>query len=161
MGHGALTLDVMPLDSQVLGFSNRWYSDALRTAGDLQLPGGLVIRAINAPYFLGTKLEAFHGRGKRDYLASHDLEDFIIVVDGRSSLIAEVENASSELKMYIADSVRTLPKESRFLDAPPATCAPTQPAKPGSGNCFRSSADWRTFARLPVHGLAAVRDKRS
>ena len=23
--HGALTLDVMPLDSQVLGFSNRWY----------------------------------------------------------------------------------------------------------------------------------------
>jgi hypothetical protein len=36
--HGALTLDVMPLDSQVLGFSNRWYPDALRTAGNVQLP---------------------------------------------------------------------------------------------------------------------------
>ncbi|HEY2471515.1 MAG TPA: hypothetical protein VGI45_27245 [Terracidiphilus sp.] len=32
--HGALTLDVMPLDSRVLGFSNRWYPDALRTAGN-------------------------------------------------------------------------------------------------------------------------------
>ena len=31
--HGALTLDVMPLDPQVLGFSNRWYPNALRTAG--------------------------------------------------------------------------------------------------------------------------------
>ena len=122
--HGALTLDVMPLDSQVLGFSNRWYPDALRTAGDVQLPGGLVIRAINAPYFLGTKLEAFHGRGKRDYLASHDLEDFIAVVDGRSSLIAEVENASSELKMYIADSVRLLLREPRFLDALPGYLLP-------------------------------------
>ena len=35
--HGALTLDVMPLDSQVLGFSNRWYPDALHTAGNVQL----------------------------------------------------------------------------------------------------------------------------
>jgi len=34
---GALTLDVTPLDSQVLGFSNRWYPDALRTAGNVQL----------------------------------------------------------------------------------------------------------------------------
>lgn len=109
----------MPLDSQVLGFSNRWYPDALRTAGRVQLPGGLAIRAINAPYFLGTKLEAFHGRGKRDYLASHDLEDFIAAVDGRSSLMTEVEGASSELKMYIADSIRALLKEPRFLDALP------------------------------------------
>jgi hypothetical protein len=48
---GSLTLDVMPLDAQVLGFSNRWYPDALRTAGSVRLPSGLVLRAINAPYF--------------------------------------------------------------------------------------------------------------
>jgi hypothetical protein len=28
--HGALTLDVMPLDPQVLGFSNRWYPESTR-----------------------------------------------------------------------------------------------------------------------------------
>jgi hypothetical protein len=124
--HGALTLDVMPLDSQVLGFSNRWYPDVLRTAGNVRLPGGLLIRTINAPYFLGTKLEAFKGRGKRDYLASHDLEDFMAVVDGRQSLIAEVKGASSELKMYIADSVRLLLNESRFLDALPGYLLPDE-----------------------------------
>jgi predicted nucleotidyltransferase len=84
----------MPLDSRVLGFSNRWYPDALRAAGNVQLRGGLAIRAINAPYFLGTKLEHFADRGKRDYLASHDLEDFIAVVDSRSALMTEIESAS-------------------------------------------------------------------
>ena len=107
-----------------LGFRTVRYPDALGTAGNVQLPGGLVIRAINAPFFLGTKLEAFHGRGKRDYLASHDLEDFIAVVDGRSSLIPEVETASSALKIYIADAVRTLLGESRFLDALPGYLLP-------------------------------------
>jgi hypothetical protein len=122
--HGALTLDVMPLDSKVLGFSNRWYPDALHTAGNVQLRSGLIIRAINAPYFLGTKLEAFNGRGKRDYLASHDLEDFIAVVDGRSSLMPEVEMTSPALKIYIADAVQTLLAESRFLDAFPGYLLP-------------------------------------
>ena len=124
--HGALTLDVMPLDSQVLGFSNRWYPDALHTAGNVRLPGGLLIRAINAPYFLGTKLEAFKGRGKQDYLASHDLEDFMAVVDGRQSLIAEVKGASAKLKIYIADAVRLLLNEPRFLDALPGYLLPDE-----------------------------------
>jgi hypothetical protein len=59
--HGSLTLDVMPLNAQVLGFSNRWYPDALRTAGSVRLPNRVVIRAINGPYFPGTKPEPFAG----------------------------------------------------------------------------------------------------
>jgi hypothetical protein len=80
--YGDLVLDVMPLDAKILGFSNRWYADALRTSADVSLPGGLIIRAITAPYFLGTKFEAFRGRGLGDYFASHDLEDFVAVIDG-------------------------------------------------------------------------------
>jgi len=33
-------------------------------------------------YFLATKFAAFDGRGKGDYMASHDLEDIVAVVDG-------------------------------------------------------------------------------
>jgi predicted nucleotidyltransferase len=79
--HGELVLDVMPLDASILGFSNRWYADALRTAVEVELPSGLRLKAITAPYFLGTKIEAFRGRGHDDYFASHDLEDFITVID--------------------------------------------------------------------------------
>ena len=141
--HGALTLDVMPLDSQVLGFSNRWYPDALQTAGNVRLPGGLVIRAINAPYFLGTKLQAFKGRGKRDYLASHDLEDFMAVVDGRQSLIPEVKGASSELKMYVADSVRLLLNEPRFLDALPGYLLPDEASQSRIGQLLAKLRELR------------------
>ncbi len=96
--HTGLLLDVMPLDAKILGFSNRWYSDALRTAAENILPSGLLLRVVTAPYFLGTKIEAFHGRGAEDYFASHDLEDLIAVVDGRASLIDEVSTASPELR---------------------------------------------------------------
>jgi hypothetical protein len=78
--HGGLILDVMPLDPKILGFSNRWYSEALRAAEEVRLPAGSTIRAITASYFLGTKLEAFRGRGRDDYFSSHDLEDFMAVV---------------------------------------------------------------------------------
>jgi hypothetical protein len=52
------------------------------------------------------------------------MEDFIAVVDGRSSLIPEVDMTSPSLKIYIADAVRTLLGELRFLDALPGYLLP-------------------------------------
>jgi hypothetical protein len=117
--HGELVLDVMPLDAAILGFSNRWYADALRTATEVELPGGVKLKAITAPYFLGTKIEAFRGRGHADYFGSHDLEDFILVVDGRPSLLQELQDSSPELRAFLAEAVRRLLSASRFLDALP------------------------------------------
>jgi len=117
--HGELVLDVMPLDASILGFSNRWYADALRTAVEVELPSGLRLKSITAPYFLGTKIEAFRGRGHEDYFASHDLEDFITVIDGRPSLLQEVLDSSPELRTFLAEAVRGLLESWRFLDALP------------------------------------------
>jgi hypothetical protein len=117
--HGELVLDVMPLDASILGFSNRWYPDALQSAVEVTLLGGSRLRAITAPYFLATKLEAFRGRGNGDYFASHDLEDFISVIDGRPSLLEEVRASSPELRAFLAEAVRGLLAASRFHDALP------------------------------------------
>jgi hypothetical protein len=116
---GDLLLDVMPLDASILGFSSRWYADALHSSAAVVLSGGTTIRAITAPYFLATKIEAFLGRGEGDYFASHDLEDFIAVIDGRSTLLAEVQQASPELRAFLGSSVRSLLTASRFQDALP------------------------------------------
>lgn len=69
-----LKLDAMPADPTVLGFSNKWYRTSLEAAEPMVLEEGEAIRLISAPCFLGTKLEAFYGRGQGDYLAA-DLED--------------------------------------------------------------------------------------
>lgn len=99
--HG-VALDLMPSQPGILGFHNRWYPMAIETAARFNLPSGMAIRLITAPVFVATKFEAFHGRGNNDYLASHDLEDIITVVDGRPELTQEIEQVDSGLRRYIA-----------------------------------------------------------
>lgn len=124
--HGGLTLDVMPLDPSILGFSNRWYPDALMNAAEVRLPPDLVVRAVTAPYFVATKMEAFRGRGKDDYFASHDLEDLVTVIDGRAELAGEVETALPALRDFIGEAMRRLSGEPRFLDALPGYLLPDE-----------------------------------
>jgi hypothetical protein len=82
------------------------------------------IRVVSSPYFCATKLEAFHGRGKGDYAASHDLEDFIAVVDGREELAEEINSAEADVRSYVAMEVSTLLKTPEFLDALPGYLMP-------------------------------------
>lgn len=117
--HGDLILDVLPLREEVLGYTNRWYQGALDTAASFELRSGKTIQIITAPYFLGTKMEAFRGRGQRDFLASRDLEDFMAVIDGRSAIAQEVAQSPSVLSGYLAEAARSLLLESHFLDVLP------------------------------------------
>lgn len=72
--HGVL-VDIMPTDEKILGFSNKWYKDALQHPDNITINKKSNIKIISAPFFIGTKLEAFKHRGKNDFLSSHDLED--------------------------------------------------------------------------------------
>jgi predicted nucleotidyltransferase len=117
--NGSLTLDVLPLSEEVFGFTNIWYGPALRHPTALILSSGQSIRIISAPFFLGTKMEAFRGRGKRDFQASHDLEDFVAVIEGRETLFAEIAASPMNLRAYLAESAKSLLAESLFLDALP------------------------------------------
>jgi hypothetical protein len=117
--NSGLTLDVLPLDKKVLGYTNIWFKGALKTAHPVELAGNATIRVITAPYFLGTKMEAFRGRGARDFYASHDLEDFIAVLDGRDAIMNELAAAPPDLRKYLAEAATSLLREERFLDALP------------------------------------------
>ena len=117
--NGDLMLDVMSTQKGALGFSNRWYEGAIQTATPASLPSGKVIRLITAPFFLGTKMEAFYDRGENDYYMSHDLEDFIAVIDGREQLLEELAEASADLREYLGEATGKLLGNERFLEALP------------------------------------------
>lgn len=117
--NGALIVDVLALNEEVLGFTNIWYESALRHATPYILPSGSPIRVITAPFFLGTKMEAFRGRGKMDFQASHDLEDFVAVIEGRDALLGEIAESPQELRGYLAEAAGTLLAERRFVDVLP------------------------------------------
>jgi hypothetical protein len=119
---GDLLLDLMPTDSSILGFSNRWYRPALENARETRI-GDREIRVIAAPYFLATKLEAFRGRGRNDF-SSHDLEDVVTVIDGRPELADEVHRAPADLKKYLGDEFAALLLKRDFLEALPGHLLP-------------------------------------
>ena len=110
-------VDVMPTDPALLGFSNRWYPEAIHHSIPWKLENGLQIRLVSSPYFLATKLEAFLGRGCGDFLGSHDLEDLIAVMDGREELLGEIHEASADLRSYLAETLGLLLKNQEFLYA--------------------------------------------
>lgn len=114
-----VVFDVMPTDEAILGFGNRWYEDAIETAGGYTLPSGRSIRFATAPYFLATKLEAFHGRGEGDYLASEDMEDIVSVLDGRPELVDEIATADTSVRRYLADQMAHLLASEDFRQALP------------------------------------------
>ena len=110
-------LDVMPTDPRILGFGNKWYAPAAEKAGKVKLSSGQSIRLVSAPYFLITKLEAFDGRGGGDYLASHDMEDIIAVLDGRPAITNEVMQAEPELAKELSARFQGLLQDSRFVES--------------------------------------------
>jgi len=118
-----LTIDVMPTDERILGFSNPWYSPALATAQRVDV-AGLRVRLVTAVYFLATKLVAFRARGNDDYRGSHDLEDVITVIDGRLEIVAESQNAASDVQSYIGSEVSRLLGTRAFVDALPGFLLP-------------------------------------
>jgi hypothetical protein len=126
--------DVMPTSPDILGFSNRWYPSTITHAIECELEPGLSIRIATAPHFIAMKLEAFAGRGKGDYMSSHDLEDIIALVDARATLVDEIDRSVEELRSYLASKFASLLEENEFVDAVPGHLA----------------GDSATQARLPL-----------
>ena len=119
-------VDVMPTDENILGFSNRWYLPAIKNSVTIELEPNLEIQIVTAPYFIGTKLEAFFGRGKGDYLTSHDMEDIINFINGRVEILEDIENSESGLKTFIIKSLQGFLEDKLFLEALPGHLLPDQ-----------------------------------
>ena len=113
--HGDLVLDVMPTDASILGFSNQWQAEAVPHAIRRRLPSDAEIEAVSPPFLVATKLEAFAGRGRDDYVGSRDFADVISLLDGRSELVQEVEAGPVALRAYLASEFKRHQAHPRFL----------------------------------------------
>lgn len=83
------------------------------------------LRLISPVAFLATKHVAFSDRGDGDYYGSHDLEDFITVIDGRDNIVAEVDHAAPPpLRSYVIESARRLLAAPLFNEALPGHLPP-------------------------------------
>ena len=111
---GELKVDFMPDDADILGFSNRWYAKGIETAVRHPLTDGLKIKRLTPELFMSTKLEAYLGRGEDDLLMSRDMEDILLVVDGREELVREVQSAEDDIRHFVSEQFRVLQQHFDF-----------------------------------------------
>lgn len=114
-----IKVDIMPTQEEILGFSSRWYLPAIKNADQLQLENELTIKLVSPPYFLATKIDAFNGRGGGDYMASHDMEDIITILDGRPEIVSEIRGSSDDLKDFLSRTFRSLLANDEFRESIP------------------------------------------
>ncbi len=117
-------VDIMPTDEKILGFSNRWYPEAIRNAEVVSIDEDLKIRLVAAPFFLATKIEAFAGRGGGDFLSSHDIEDMISIINGRKQLVDEVEQSPPDLRNFLSETFQSFLADDAFLESVPGHLLP-------------------------------------
>lgn len=94
-------VDIMPDDAKIMGFTNRWYHEALLFKETRKLSNGISIYIFSLPYYVATKLEAAKKRGGDDWRFSHDFEDIVYILNYCPDFLVSAREASSELKLYL------------------------------------------------------------
>ena len=86
-----IIVDIMPSNTDVLGFSNRWYNDGMANKTTTQLPNGTKIFIFPVEYYVATKFKALNNRGGTDIRGSHDWEDIVYVMTNCPELSVKIE----------------------------------------------------------------------
>jgi hypothetical protein len=103
-----ITVDVMPTDENVLGFSNQWYKEGFENIIPCMIDEYTKVNIFTAAYFIASKLEAFKGRGKNDGRTSHDFEDIVFVLDNRKQIWDEMSGSTPELYQYLKNEWQSI-----------------------------------------------------
>jgi predicted nucleotidyltransferase len=107
-----ILVDVMPSNESVLTWKKGWFEQALKHAQDIEVRRGRSLRIVTAPFFLATKFDAFEDRGRKDPIMSPDLEDIVLIVDGRPEIVDEVAAAPADLRKFLHDHCKPLVEDS-------------------------------------------------
>lgn len=103
-----IKVDVMPTDSAVLGFSNRWYEEGIENKITKSLPDKTEVFVFPPEYYLAAKFEAHKGRGGNDLRQSHDFEDIIYILDNCPGILDNINNSNTKVRIYLKEECQNL-----------------------------------------------------
>jgi predicted nucleotidyltransferase len=110
----SIILDVMPLDADVLGFTNKWYADGFKNAERITIANH-EIQIFSTAFLIAAKLEAFKGRGEGNFRESHDIEDIVTIIDGRRTIAVDLANSPEPVRTELRKEFSGLLANSRFI----------------------------------------------
>ncbi|OLY91803.1 Nucleotidyl transferase AbiEii toxin, Type IV TA system [Cnuella takakiae] len=109
-----ITVDIMPTDPAVIGFSNRWYGEGFEQAVLYPITERESIYIFPLEYLIATKLEAFLSRGNMDFLFSHDFEDLVYLLEHARGLEEKLKDTTGGMKAYMKATLKVLSSHSDF-----------------------------------------------
>ena len=111
-----IKVDVMPTDSNILGFSNPWYEEGMEIKIQKMLPNGTNIFVFPPEYYLAAKFEAHNSRGGNDLRQSHDFEDIIYILDNCIDILNNISTSNQSVKMYLKQECQKLLKNPNITE---------------------------------------------
>lgn len=102
-----IIIDIIPTNDPSIGFRSRWYPEGFSNSIKYE-DEELRINIFPAPYFIGTKLEAFKDRGNNDGRTSQDFEDIVFILENRSTIWDEINISDKNIKSYLIDEIKKL-----------------------------------------------------
>ena len=81
-----VTVDIMPDDEKVIGFSNPWYRPGLLKLQSYKLTDGPA----------------------RNHGTSHDFEDIIYLTDNAATVVNQIKDADADVKDYLKKEYRSV-----------------------------------------------------
>lgn len=92
-----VVVDFMPVNPDILGFSNRWYADGITNKKSIMLPDGTNIFILSVEYYLATKFEAMNNRSGNDIRGSQDWEDIVYILDNCGNIVLCVNKSANPI----------------------------------------------------------------
>jgi hypothetical protein len=111
-----ILVDVMPSDSNVLGFSNMWYEEGIENKISTTLPNGTKIFVFTPEYYLASKFEAHKGRGGNDLRQSYDFEDIVYLFENCDELFESIRNSNAKLRNYLKTECANLMANEQLIE---------------------------------------------
>jgi len=111
-----ILVDVMATREIAWAPANSWFEPGLAHLWQASWEG-IDFQLLSAPFFLATKLSAFHGRGGRDPRTSHDIEDMVYVLHHRGSISSELTTAPEAVRDFLRVFARQVLEESSWREA--------------------------------------------
>lgn len=95
-----IKVDVMATREVDWAPANPWFEPGLEYLWNVTRDG-IDFKILSAPFFLATKLSAFHGRGGNDPRTSHDIEDIVYVLQNRTNIEEELMTAPEAVRKFL------------------------------------------------------------
>lgn len=113
--YNEILVDVMSTKEVGWAPSNTWFEPGFDNLRTYNL-GEIEIKIFPVSYFLATKFEAFHERG-RDARTSHDFEDIVYVLNNNLEIVDEVLSSPKDVKVFLINEFDKIIEKKELQEA--------------------------------------------